>query len=174
MLAVAVKETRTPFSAFANPFDSGKAARMPPRELVRFTFAALEAWARERDLGRREDETAMEFVQRIAEEVPALENEGQRLANLHARAEYAREGLPANTVDVVRAFWQRLERVVDASHVRAERRRLIADKSDFPLALKSSADACPHQRPDPQAQKTHLRSKMVRRQHQVDRQLSVT
>ncbi len=33
------------------------------------------------------------------------------LGQLHARAEYARGGLPAGTPDQVRAFWDRLERV---------------------------------------------------------------
>jgi hypothetical protein len=81
---------------------------------VRYTFAALEAWARERDLGRRDDETAMEFARRLGEEVPALETEANKLADLHARAEYAREKLPENTAAVLELFWQQLERVVEA------------------------------------------------------------
>jgi hypothetical protein len=109
-----VRKREEPFSAFANPFDTGKAERMPARELVRYTFAAMEAWARERDLGRREDETALEFARRVGEEVPALETESQQLANLHARAEYAREKLPADTAETVQVFWERLERVVEA------------------------------------------------------------
>jgi hypothetical protein len=109
-----VRKMEKPFSAFANPFDSGEAKRMPARELVRHTFTAVEAWARERDLGRREDETAMEFLRRVAEEVPALETEAHELAELHALAEYAREKLPANTAAVMELFWQQLERVVEA------------------------------------------------------------
>jgi hypothetical protein len=108
------RKKEVPFSAFSNPFDTGSAERMPARELVRYTFEAMEAWARERDLGRREDETALEFVDRIGEEVPALEKEAQVLANLQARAEYAREKLPPNTAETVKVFWQRLERVVEA------------------------------------------------------------
>jgi hypothetical protein len=108
------RKLEKPFSAFSNPFDDGTAQRMPGRELVRYTFAALEAWARERDLARRDDETALEFVRRVGEEVPALEREGRELANLHARAEYAREKLPADTAEVLRVFWGQLERVAEA------------------------------------------------------------
>src|SRR5439155_5647819 len=41
-------ERSVPFSAFANPFENGRAERMTPRQLVRYSFEALEAWARER------------------------------------------------------------------------------------------------------------------------------
>ncbi len=107
-------EPPMPFSAFANPFATGKAQRMTPRQLIAYTFEALQAWAREHDLARREDETALEFADRLGNEVPALETELQRLAQLHARAEYGPGGVPASAVDTVRVFWERLERVVEA------------------------------------------------------------
>jgi hypothetical protein len=107
-------EPPLPFSAFSNPFDSGKADSMSARQLIRYTFRAVEAWACERDLERAEDETALEFLTRLGDEVPALESEAQRLGQLHARAEYARGGLPASTHDQLRIFWDRLERVVEA------------------------------------------------------------
>jgi hypothetical protein len=106
-------ERTVPFSAFSNPFESGRAERLTPRQLVRYSFEALQAWARERDLARRDDETALEFAARVGNEVPALETEVERLAQLLARAEYARGELPSGTVAVLRAFWERLERVVE-------------------------------------------------------------
>jgi hypothetical protein len=105
------KEAPVPFSAFANPFDTGKADELSPGGLVRYTFEALEAWARERGLERRPDETALEMVNRIGDEVPALEESARRLGQLHARAEYARGELPRAAVADVRAFWEQLERV---------------------------------------------------------------
>src|SRR5262249_57808733 len=69
-----------PFSAFANPFDSGKAERMSPRELVRYSFAALEAWAREHSLQRGDHETAMEVIDPLADKVRAWGSEAQRPA----------------------------------------------------------------------------------------------
>jgi hypothetical protein len=103
-----------PFAHFANPFETGRADALSARELVRYTFAALEAWAREHDLGRRPGETAQELAERVAGEVPALEAEVRRLAALYARAAYGPGGMPANTAEVVRAFWGRLERVAAA------------------------------------------------------------
>jgi hypothetical protein len=106
-------ERVVPFRSFGNPFDTGKASRMSARDLVRYTFRAVEAWARERDLGREPGETAVEFLRRLGEEVPALEAETNRLGQLHGRAEYARGNLPQNTPELVRGFWEKLERVIE-------------------------------------------------------------
>ena len=46
---------------------------------------------------------------RLGEEFPALEAEVRRLTSLYARAVYDYGDLPANTLDVVRQFWKRLE-----------------------------------------------------------------
>jgi hypothetical protein len=104
---------RRPFSAFANPFGTGESGGMSPEELLRYTFAALQAWAWERDLGRHQGETPLEFANRIAEATPALAADVRRLAYLYARAVYSRGGLPSNTPDAVRQFWERLEVVTE-------------------------------------------------------------
>ena len=49
----------------------------------------------------------------MGREVPALEVDVRRLALLYAWAVYARGGLPANSTEVVRAFWERLEAVAE-------------------------------------------------------------
>jgi hypothetical protein len=102
-----------PFSDFPNPFEDGSARTMTPRQLVRYTFAALQAWARERDLGRQSGETALEFVGRLCSEVPPLEDAVRALVMLYGRAVYARGALPASAVETVRQFWDRLEVVVE-------------------------------------------------------------
>lgn len=103
-------EPPAPFRSFSNPFDGDGASRSP-RRLVRYTFAAVEALARERGIGRGEAETAAEFLDRLGEELPALEDEARRLAALHARVEYSAGGLPASAVEQVRAIWDRLDRL---------------------------------------------------------------
>jgi hypothetical protein len=97
-----------PFAAFSNPFHDGSAARRTPAELVRYTFAALQAWAWEHDLGRGTDETALEYAVRLGNERPGLEHDVQRLAQLFVRAAYARGSLPGMTVEVLEQFWDRL------------------------------------------------------------------
>ena len=102
-----------PFSVFANPFVTGNAERWTVKALLRYSFEALEAWARERGLGRHPGETPLEFAGRVGGEVPALEAEARRLTLLHARSLYAAGGLPANTAESVRQFWERLETVAE-------------------------------------------------------------
>jgi hypothetical protein len=101
-----------PFASFRNPFAGGR-NRMAMPELIRYSFAAAQAWARARDLGRQPGETPLEFAGRVGAEVPALEKDLNRLAVLYARAVYARGGLPADSMEVLRQFWQRLEAVAE-------------------------------------------------------------
>jgi hypothetical protein len=101
-----------PFASFHNPFTSGRRG-VATAELIRYTFAAVQAWARERDLGRHPGETPLEFAGRVGAEVPALEKELQRLAALYSRAVYARGGVPADSLEILRQFWQRLETVAE-------------------------------------------------------------
>src|SRR5207302_8131054 len=79
-----------PFAAFRNPFEDGTAAQLAPEEVVRYSFEALESWAWERGYGRQPQETPLEFAERVAIEVPALEAEARGVAGLYARAAYAR------------------------------------------------------------------------------------
>ncbi len=111
--AEAAELARQPFEVFSNPFENGRAEKMSPALLVRYTFAALEAWARERQLGRQKGETPLEMAARLGQEVPALEREAARLAQLYAVAVYGRGGLPANTREVLRRFWELLARTTE-------------------------------------------------------------
>ncbi|HKB41530.1 MAG TPA: DUF4129 domain-containing protein [Gemmataceae bacterium] len=99
--------TRVPFSAFSNPFADGSARRRRPAEVVAYSFAALEAWAADHDQPRRDDETPLEFAERLQSGFPALEPEVVRLANLVARVAYA-GSLPANAGQVLEEFWDRI------------------------------------------------------------------
>jgi hypothetical protein len=98
-----------PFSAFVNPFLDGRAERRPIKELVRYTFDALQAWARERNVERQQGETPLEFGRRLREAFPALQADVRRLTSLYARAVYDYSPLPGASLEVVRQFWQQLE-----------------------------------------------------------------
>lgn len=102
-----------PFASYTNPFADGSAGRLSPEKLVRYTFEAFQAWAWEHHLGRRPDETPLEFAGRVGVEVPGLEADAQRLATLYARVLYARGPLPGNARAAVEQFWSRLEAVVE-------------------------------------------------------------
>src|SRR5262249_26685272 len=83
-----------PFAEYNNPFDSGSAQRQSPAELVKYSFSALEAFAREHERERLPDETPLEFATRIGIGSPELEKDAPRLAALYARLAYARGALP--------------------------------------------------------------------------------
>jgi hypothetical protein len=80
---------------------------------VRCSFAALQAWAHERDLGRPPEETPLEFAARVGNDVPALDADARQLALLYARAVYADGRLPPESVETVRQFWNKLEVVTE-------------------------------------------------------------
>jgi hypothetical protein len=102
-----------PFSSFQNPFDSGEAQRRSPAELVKYSFAALEAWAWEHEQGRNPQETPLEFAGRLAKEYESLEKDAPRLATLYARLAYARGSLPEASRAHVEEFWRQLELAQD-------------------------------------------------------------
>src|SRR5262249_37779352 len=97
-----------PFASFRDPFASGTADQLSPAELVRYSFEALQAWAAEHELGRQAGETPLEFVERLGEDIPALEEHSRRLAGLYVRLAYARGTLNRSCLDSLRQFWQRL------------------------------------------------------------------
>ncbi len=81
---------------------------------MRYSFEALEAWAREHELSRTPEETALEFARRIGEATPPLDADVKRLAGLYVRAAYARGQLTPTAVPALRQFWERLESVTEA------------------------------------------------------------
>src|SRR5262249_2836606 len=102
-----------PFAFFRNPFLDGRAERLSADDLAIYSFAALESWAWEQDLGRQPDETPIEFADRVSAEVPTLEAEATRLAGLYARVAYARGAQAAGSLALLRQFWERLERAAE-------------------------------------------------------------
>lgn len=97
-----------PFSDYADPFAAGWAERWSPDELVRYSFAALEAWAREHGRPRGPEETPYEFAEGVADRAKHLRNPCRKMADLYSRAAYAPGTLPATSVAPLREFWQQI------------------------------------------------------------------
>jgi len=105
------KETSAPprpFSSYPDPFLYGEGETMPIRKLVRYSFEALEAWAREHNLGRDLPETPLEFAQRLAGDFPELDKDLRRLGNYYAGIAYAEKTPGESSREPVRVFWQKL------------------------------------------------------------------
>jgi Domain of unknown function (DUF4129) len=97
-----------PFSTYQNPFFSGAAGRMSPAQLVRYTFEALEAWSREQVVGRRPEQTPLEFAQELARREPALAKDVTSAAELYVRVAYARRNPSRESVDGLERLWRRM------------------------------------------------------------------
>ncbi|MEX0820215.1 MAG: DUF4129 domain-containing protein, partial [Pirellulaceae bacterium] len=91
---VAAAPPARPFSAFPDPFQSGLAKQLPLDQLIKYSFEAFEAWARERGFARRPDQTPHEFAQHVAESGAGVSQEAIRLAELYSRAAYSRDTMP--------------------------------------------------------------------------------
>ncbi len=94
------------FADFADPFAAGAAGRYPPEELVRYTFEALEAWARDRGCPRRSDQTPHEFVRSLASHVSSFSDDASQLANLYCQVAYSPGVLPAADTAGLSRLWQ--------------------------------------------------------------------
>ncbi len=97
-----------PFHTFANPFEDGSARRRSPHELVAYTFLALDSWAWDRDLGRATGETPLEFIARLEETFPELQEAFAAFAKVYARVSYSGTAPPTNTHAVLVATWDGL------------------------------------------------------------------
>jgi len=102
------KAVPRPFAAYADPFAAGWVERWSPEELVRYSFAALEAWAREHGCPRAPEQTPREFVERIGAQSPRLKDSCLRMAELYCRVAYAGGQAPAGGMASLREFWQQL------------------------------------------------------------------
>jgi hypothetical protein len=98
-----------PFRSFSNPFADGSAARRSPDELVRYSFAALDAWAGERDLGRGDEETPREFAERLGAAAPDLADASRVLATHYANLAYGRRHAPESARTHVEDLWLMME-----------------------------------------------------------------
>ncbi len=83
------------FSKYTNPFGNQNAEQWSADKIVKYTFEALEAWARDRNCERKPDETALEFADAISANQPSLRKEAIHLANLYSRLAYAGGTSPA-------------------------------------------------------------------------------
>lgn len=104
------REPPRPFAAFNNPFNSDRAQRIAPEQLVRYTFEALEAWAFERREARRPDDTPIEFAEALNERFPDVAHEARQLARLYSQMLYARTTPTRDCLPMLQRLWDELSR----------------------------------------------------------------
>jgi hypothetical protein len=97
-----------PFADFPDPFVSGDARRWPARDLVAYSFQALEAWGREHGCQRAPEQTPHEFAGALTACGAAVGREAIGLADLYCCAAYSSGNLPRDRVGRLRQLWQML------------------------------------------------------------------
>ena len=97
-----------PFASYTDPFAAGIAGRYSAEELIKYTFEAFEAWAREHGVGRGPEQTPHEFAAQVGERYPPLVRDVRKLADLYSRLAYARGSVPASSIEQLRPVWASL------------------------------------------------------------------
>jgi hypothetical protein len=104
--AVDAAVRRPSFGEFRDPFLSGQHGRFSPEELVRYTFAAFEAWAGDRGLPRTPDCTPQELVNSAVEPKTAIHTEAGRMVRLYGQVAYASQRVTREAAAELRELWQ--------------------------------------------------------------------
>ena len=93
------------FAEFRDPFATGDHRRLPPEELVRYTFEAFEAWARDAGHPRSPDQTPAELVRLAAEPQTPLHDEARRMVRLYSEIAYASGHITPAAAESLREIW---------------------------------------------------------------------
>jgi hypothetical protein len=105
--ASVVAAARLPsFTEFRDPFQSGQHRRLAPEELVRYTFAAFEAWASDRGSPRTPDCTPQELINVAVDPRSPMHTEARRLIRLYGQVAYASQRVPREAANELSEFWQ--------------------------------------------------------------------
>ena len=102
------KPAPRPFADFADPFATGMASRYSPDELVKHTFEAVEAWARENGCARGPEQTPHEFARQLSDAAKSLQGHSSTLADLYCYVAYAPGRLRAERTEALARLWQQL------------------------------------------------------------------
>lgn len=94
------------FASYADPFGSGASRRMAIAELVCYTFEALQAWARERGVPRRPEQTPLEFGLTLSRAVPEMDADVRQVTHLYTRAAYSGRPLDEDCADELERIWR--------------------------------------------------------------------
>ena len=96
------------FVDFTDPFAAGTAGKYPPEKLVRYTFEALEAWARDHGFPRQPEQTPHEFARSIGSQVKSVANDTALLANVYCQVAYAPGTLSAGALARLPHLWRNM------------------------------------------------------------------
>ena len=98
-----IVERPQPFATFNNPFQG--TLKMSPREVIHYSFQALEAWAYEKGIEHREDQTPNEFTREVARNAQTIGPNIEQLGKLYSQEAYAPNSVASSHLAELQTFW---------------------------------------------------------------------
>ncbi|MCH2182352.1 MAG: hypothetical protein MK108_10135 [Mariniblastus sp.] len=102
------RERKPEFRDFADPFRTGRGSQWTERQLIQYTYSALEAWARGRQYEKEADETPYEFARQIQLFDRVVGHQAVELARLYCRAEYSQQVVRRGELKPLLQLWQEM------------------------------------------------------------------
>jgi hypothetical protein len=97
------------FHDFQNPFTTGRHEQLSPQELVRYTFEAFEAWARDTGHPRTPDQTPHELVRDAIAPQSPMHTEARRMAQLYSETAYGTGAVSREAASGLRRIWSMMQ-----------------------------------------------------------------
>jgi hypothetical protein len=94
------------FDQFKEPFASGLVADWPVSQVIDYTFAALEAWARDHQIPRELDQTPHEFARTLTPFDIEIGGEAQHLADLLGTSLFSGGAVPQSDALKLKRIWK--------------------------------------------------------------------
>jgi hypothetical protein len=96
------------FADFDDPFQQNR-TKWTPTRIVSHTFLAIEQWGCERNIPRQTNETAEEYLARLASRFPIQQESFQRLTGLYNRLAYAAKPVEPSESNQLQSLWRWLK-----------------------------------------------------------------
>jgi hypothetical protein len=100
------KSNSSPFASYHNPFLTGGADSWTHEKIVLYSFEALQAWAEEKGIQPRPEQTAGEFCEEVGKHFPEIYSELYGLSFLYAYAAYGEPAPAKYDLAPVKDLWQ--------------------------------------------------------------------
>ncbi|MGC9943809.1 MAG: DUF4129 domain-containing protein [Verrucomicrobiota bacterium] len=99
-------QLRRPFAEYHNPFLSGNETTWSRARLVLYSYDALRAWAEEKGVAPRPEQTAREFCAELSGRFPEMNSELNQLSSLYGQAAYTTSAAEGCDLEPVKNLWR--------------------------------------------------------------------
>lgn len=100
------KPKSSSFESYHNPFLTGGEESWTHENLVLYSFEALQAWAGEKGIEPRPEQTAREFCEEVGNRFPEINSELYGLSYLYGHAAYGTPARAKYDLEPVKSLWE--------------------------------------------------------------------